>query len=247
MAPPFAALNPDRALEYCHSRNVIHRDIKPENILLSSSPDVRSAGPAFMLQQASKPCSECEERTHTHTHTHTLQLPFFSPPFINQSEFDTLKLADFGYSVAQREASRRTTMCGTVEYLPPEVVHGEEYSFAFDMWCVGVLAYEMLAGVSPFYDEDGQDAIMERIAEGKLRGDRRMRSMRAAWDLISRLLVVEQSARLTATQVLQHRWIVSHCGPYQIQDDVQAWVREHGPSLASGVGVAAAPDPGYAE
>lgn len=136
--------------------------------------------------------------------------------------------------MAQRLASRRTTMCGTVEYLPPEVVNGEDYSFAFDMWCVGVLAYEMLAGASPFFDEGGQDAIMERIAEGKLRGDRRMRGMRAAWDLISRLLVVDQAARLTATQVLQHRWIVSNCGPYQPQEEVTQWLLEHGPSLAEG-------------
>jgi aurora kinase len=55
-----------------------------------------------------------------------------------------LKLADFGWSVAQRAEARRLTLCGTAEYLPPEVCRGEEYAFGFDMWTVGVLAFEMV-------------------------------------------------------------------------------------------------------
>ena len=49
---------------------------------------------------------------------------------------EVVKLADFGWSVAQRVDSRRTTLCGTVEYLPPEVVANSVYSYAFDLWTV---------------------------------------------------------------------------------------------------------------
>jgi aurora kinase len=134
-------------------------------------------------------------------------------------------------------------MCGTVEYLPPELVGGTEYGFGVDMWCVGVLAYEMLAGVSPFYDAGGQDAIMARIAAGRPAPDRRLRGMRAAWDLITRLLQQDPSRRLSATEVLQHRWVTEHAGPYAPQACVTEWVEQHGEGLAAaarrGVGGAA--------
>lgn len=148
------------------------------------------------------------------------------------NQWDTLKLADFGYAIAQREESRRTTLCGTVEYLPPEVVENEEYSFPFDMWCVGVLAFEMLAGQSPFF-ADSDDAVYERIRECRPKFDRRMRSMRNACDVIGKLLQADPSKRLTATEVLQHPWLVEHTGPYEPQACVAQWVARHGPGLVA--------------
>ena len=151
-----------------------------------------------------------------------------------QGGYDNLKLADFGYAVAQRNASRRTTMCGTVEYLPPEVVDGDTYAFGFDMWCVGVLLYEMLAGQSPFYVEGGdQDAIMAEIGRCELKQDRAMRAKRSAWQLITSLLRKDHTERLTATAVLKHPFIVQHTGPYKPQPCVTAWIAEHGESLAT--------------
>jgi serine/threonine protein kinase len=47
------------------------------------------------------------------------------------------KLCDFGWSVPMKVDSRRLTLCGTVEYLPPEVAVGAEYTFGFDMWTLG--------------------------------------------------------------------------------------------------------------
>lgn len=49
---------------------------------------------------------------------------------------------------------RRKTMCGTLDYLPPEMVTGREYDERVDFWCLGVLCYEFLVGRPPF--ESGQ-------------------------------------------------------------------------------------------
>ena len=125
------------------------------------------------------------------------------------SDEEVIKLADFGWSVAQRRDSRRTTMCGTVEYLPPEVVAGREYSFGFDMWTVGVLVYEMLAGVSPFFAGD-QNAIMARITTGVF--DMPPCISQLAADLIAQLLQPEPGARPSAAAVLAHPWIQQWCG-----------------------------------
>jgi aurora kinase, other len=62
----------------------------------------------------------------------------------------TLRLSDFGWSVHTLGGKRRKTMCGTVDYLAPEIVKETEYDFAIDNWCVGVLCYEFLYGHPPF-------------------------------------------------------------------------------------------------
>ena len=54
-----------------------------------------------------------------------------------------VKLADFGWSV-HALSNRRATMCGTLDYLPPEIVRHQSYDPNVDLWCIGVLCYEFL-------------------------------------------------------------------------------------------------------
>jgi serine/threonine protein kinase len=65
-------------------------------------------------------------------------------------------MADFGWSV-HAPSSRRETLCGTLDYLPPEMVNGHTHDHTVDLWGVGVLTYEFLVGQPPFlaktYDE----------------------------------------------------------------------------------------------
>ncbi|KFM78735.1 Aurora kinase A-A, partial [Stegodyphus mimosarum] len=60
-----------------------------------------------------------------------------------------LKIADFGWSV-HAPSSRRTTMCGTLDYLAPEMLDNKTYDEKVDLWCLGVLCYEFLVGKPPF-------------------------------------------------------------------------------------------------
>ena len=52
--------------------------------------------------------------------------------------------------------SRNTTACGTLDYLAPEIVGHKQYQYQVDNWCVGVLAYELLAGRAPFEGTDDE-------------------------------------------------------------------------------------------
>lgn len=66
-----------------------------------------------------------------------------------------IKLTDFGLSKEGVDEDNKTeTFCGTPEYLSPEMIKGDQYSYSVDMWGLGVLYYEMLFGKPPFYDKN---------------------------------------------------------------------------------------------
>jgi serine/threonine protein kinase len=79
-----------------------------------------------------------------------------------------LKIADFGWSV-HAPNTRRMTLCGTLDYLPPEMVEGKEHDKYVDLWSLGVLCYEFLVGAPPFEDQGGYRATYRRIAKVDLK------------------------------------------------------------------------------
>jgi serine/threonine protein kinase len=64
--------------------------------------------------------------------------------------------------------SRRTTLCGTLDYLPPEMVEGLDHDEMVDVWSLGVLLYEFLTGGPPF-EAEGHNATYRRIVRVEIR------------------------------------------------------------------------------
>jgi len=64
-----------------------------------------------------------------------------------------LKVTDFGFA-KDITAGRTWTLCGTPDYLAPEIVAGKGHGKGVDWWTLGIFIYEMLASYPPFYDED---------------------------------------------------------------------------------------------
>ncbi|KAK0525036.1 cAMP-dependent protein kinase catalytic subunit [Tilletia horrida] len=79
-----------------------------------------------------------------------------------------LKLTDFGFAKYVPDVT--WTLCGTPDYLAPEIVSSKGYNKSVDWWALGVLLFEMLAGHPPFYTEDGNPIkLYEKIIACKVR------------------------------------------------------------------------------
>ncbi|EAW12768.1 cAMP-dependent protein kinase [Aspergillus clavatus NRRL 1] len=103
-----------------------------------------------------------------------------------------IKLVDFGF--AKQIGDRETyTLCGTPEYLAPEVIQNSGHGLAVDWWALGILIYEFLVGQPPFWDPNPM-RIYEQIVEGRLRFPPNVSP--AAQNIISLLCKTNPSERL---------------------------------------------------
>jgi len=120
-----------------------------------------------------------------------------------------VKLIDFGF--AKECKGKAFTLCGTPEYMAPEIILGRGYNISVDWWALGILAYECLAGYSPFAGRD-QNAICRNIVNRSLNFPKNSPAFdSAAKDLISGLLMSDAKERLAsgpsgAAAVKNHAW-----------------------------------------
>lgn len=115
-----------------------------------------------------------------------------------------VKISDFGWSV-HTSSDQRKTMCGTLDYLSPEMIEQTPYSKSVDVWAIGVLTFEFLTGDAPFVAAEDRET-KHRIR--KVQYDMPRDISLSAQDFIRRILVAKPENRMSLTDILRHPWIV---------------------------------------
>ena len=122
----------------------------------------------------------------------------------------TIKLADFGLAVELPAGGLLFDVCGTPNYVAPEILCETGYDHKVDVWAAGVIAYVLLCGFPPFVSPDNdQVKLFDQILTGHFDFPPE------SWDgisssvksLISDMLNVDQTLRPTPSTVLRHPWI----------------------------------------
>ena len=116
---------------------------------------------------------------------------------------NTIKLCDFGWA-KQLTLKNRSSFCGTIEYMAPEIIESENYDYSVDIWSLGILLYELLIGHSPFKDKTTKNTIIN-IKLHELKFDKEISE--ECKDLINKLLEVNKEKRLNIKDILTHNFV----------------------------------------
>jgi len=129
----------------------------------------------------------------------------------SMSDDTTIKLADFGFAKEidpNGEGYELQTSCGTPGYIAPEILMRKPYGKEVDMWSLGVIAYVLLCGYTPF-NHSNQSKLFKMIKKGEYQFDAEYWEGVSddAKSFVAGLLVVDPSGRMTANEVLSHGWL----------------------------------------
>ncbi|PSC73989.1 CAMK CAMK1 kinase [Micractinium conductrix] len=129
---------------------------------------------------------------------------------VRKGDISHIKIADFGLARRYMGSLAMTTVCGTPQYVAPEIIKGGPASYGpeCDLWSAGVILFILLGGYPPFYDES-EPRLFEKIRKGRFDFNDEVWSAVSAdaKDLIRNLLMVDPTKRLTVPQVLSHPWL----------------------------------------
>ncbi|XP_067234329.1 serine/threonine-protein kinase 17A isoform X2 [Chanodichthys erythropterus] len=126
----------------------------------------------------------------------------------SESPLGDIKVVDFGLSRLVSSSHEIREIMGTPEYVAPEVLNYEPISTATDMWSIGVLAYVMLTGISPFLGDDKQETFLNISQINVSYTEEELEQLDgAAVHFIKSLLIKEPESRASAEDCLKHQWL----------------------------------------
>ena len=131
---------------------------------------------------------------------------------LTTSRSTDVKLIDFGLATKLNPNDEVKISTGTAEFAAPEIVERDSVGFYTDMWSIGVLAYVLLSGLSPFAGETDVETLKNVKACDWEFDEEAFRSVSdESKDFIRRLLIKNKEKRMTAHECLEHVWLTGDC------------------------------------
>ena len=122
---------------------------------------------------------------------------------------DNLKLKLCGFNLSKKlefKSDKIIGISGTTNYMAPELIKKERYSFEVDVWSLGITIYRLFVGKSPFASKN-KDEAREKIKIGKYSFPNDCDISDSAKDLIQKILIVDPSRRITIEEVYSHDFL----------------------------------------
>lgn len=135
------------------------------------------------------------------------------PENILMDEHGHVCLTDFGMSKRLKLGQLTHSFVGTPDYLSPEMVRGEGHGHSADWWALGVIIYEMLVGLPPFYNKDhNTQKMFNSIREKNVSFSSKVTVSEECKDFVKQLLQKNSKERLGskgADEVKKHKWFAN--------------------------------------
>ncbi|KAH3660554.1 hypothetical protein OGAPHI_007140 [Ogataea philodendri] len=166
-------------------------------------------------------------------HSHNIIYRDLKPENILLDRNGHIKLTDFGF--AKEVETVTWTLCGTPDYIAPEVITTKPYNKSVDWWSLGILIFEMLAGYTPFYDQTPMKTY-EKILAGKIQYPSHFHP--DVVHLLTRLITADLTHRLGNLQngpadIRNHQWFSEVVWEKLLLKDIET---PYEPPITAGVG-----------